>query len=141
MENLAHHCLIFARQWNMRELGKGFHGIDAKENAVQTLIVGAIIVVICVGLLIIDRYARSKKLARSADDPNELFQDLCRIHRLNRSSRRLLKNLAAECELEVPAVLFVEPEQFSAAKLPPEWHQRSSELDDLRKRLFEMPPA
>jgi len=133
--------MLLARQWNMRELGKGFHGIDAKENAIQTLIVGVIIIAICAGLLIFDRYARSKKQARSTEDPSELFHDLCRVHHLNRGSRRLLKRLAAEYELETPAVLFVEPEQFNTAKLPTDWQRRADELEQLRRRLFEKPPA
>src|SRR5882757_5191665 len=53
------------------------------------------------------------------DRPARLFADLCRAHKLNWSSRRLLKHLAAARGLKCPATLFVEPEYFDMTNVPP----------------------
>lgn len=45
--------------------------------------------------------------------PRKLFDELCKLHRLDRREIVLLHTLAKERQLEMPAVLFVHPEHFS----------------------------
>src|SRR4051812_21202904 len=71
------------------------------------------------------------------DSTSRLFADLCRAHKLNRSNRRLLKQLAIARGLGNATVLFVEPDHFDAADLPPELKASASDLRQLRHKLFD----
>jgi hypothetical protein len=71
------------------------------------------------------------------DRPPRLFADLCRAHKLNWSSRRLLKHLAAARGLKCPASLFVEPEFFDMTNVPPALKPSAAELRQLRHKLFD----
>jgi len=64
---------------------------------------------------------------------------LCRAHGLDWSTRRLLKQLAAEWELTSPALLFVEPDRFNTSRLSVEWQDHAELLEHLRHQLFETP--
>jgi hypothetical protein len=97
------------------------------------------LLLICIVLLLVGRYARRFEILKSYDSPPELFRELCRAHGLNWSSRRLLKRLAAEWQMSSPAQLFVEPERFSTARLGAEWHEKADELERLRRQLFDTP--
>src|SRR5438132_1508487 len=68
---------------------------------------------------------------------SRLFGELCRAHRLGRSNRRLLKQLAVARGLESASVLFVEPEHFDLTSLPPELKASASGLRQLRHTLSE----
>ena len=105
----------------------------------QVFLVAGGLIVVCVVLLLVGRYARRFENLKSYDNPPELFRELCRAHELNWSTRRLLKRLAAEWELTSPALLFVEPERFNTARLPAEWREHAPQLEHLRKQLFETP--
>jgi hypothetical protein len=69
--------------------------------------------------------------------PPRLFADLCRAHKLNWSSRRLLKQLAAARGLKCPATLFVEPEYFDMTNVPSVIKSSGAELRQLRHKLFD----
>jgi len=69
-----------------------------------------------------------------------LFRQLCRLHNLDRSSRRLLRRLARRYKLSQPARLLVDPRWLDsvAASVPP---ARRAELTGLRQRLFGLSDA
>jgi len=69
-----------------------------------------------------------------------LFGQLCRLHNLDRRSRRLLKRLAGRYEVSQPSRLLVDPRWLdsAAASVPP---ARRAELTALRQRLFGPPAA
>lgn len=71
------------------------------------------------------------------DNSSRLFHDLCRAHRLDLANRRLMKKLASERGVDHPADLFVEPEYFDTANLPPALKTSATELRQLRHQLFE----
>ena len=66
-----------------------------------------------------------------------LFAELCRAHKLSWSNRRLLKQLAAARGLKSSVALFVEPEYFEMANVPPALRASATELRQLRRRLFD----
>lgn len=68
-----------------------------------------------------------------------LFCSLCRLHRLDRNSRRLLKQVAQCYRLAQPARIFIEPQWLDPARLTP-LRARSAEIVALRNRLFEVDP-
>lgn len=68
-----------------------------------------------------------------------LFCGLCRLHRLDRNSRRLLRQVAQCYRLAQPARIFIEPQWLDPARLTP-LRARSAEIVALRNRLFEVDP-
>lgn len=130
---------LLARTRELRSMSEGFRSVDFDDKAFETLMVTGALVAICLALLLIGRHFRRFERLKSYDSPPELFRELCRVHRLDWSSRRLLKRLAAEWEMASPALLFIEPERFNAARLPADWHSKSHQLEQLRQHLFEAP--
>lgn len=135
-QTLIEHVPMLARRWDMRSLGEGFRGVNAEFNTTKLLTVAACILAICLCLLLFDRLAKRGEHAGDYDSPPELFRELCRIHRLGRSGRRLLKRLATYWGLADPAVLFVEPEFFNSKKLSPELQEDTERVEQVRRQLF-----
>jgi hypothetical protein len=129
--------LLIARTRDLRDMSEGFRSVGYNDNAFETALVAAGLVAICLTLLFIGRYARRFENLKSYDNAPELFRELCRVHRIDWTSRRLLKRLAAEWEMTCPANLFVEPDRFNPARLPAEWQQNTTQLESLRRQLFD----
>jgi hypothetical protein len=110
--------------------------VGYEDKAFETFVAAAIIVTISVTLILVGRYFRRFERLKSYDSPPELFRELCRVHRIDWADRRLLKRLASEWEMTSPALLFIEPERFNAARLPEHWQENSRQLEELRHRLF-----
>lgn len=130
---------LLARTHDLRSMSEGFRSVGIEDKAVETMLVTGGLVVLCLTLVFIERYFRRFERLKSYDSRPELFRELCRVHRLDWSSRRLLRRLAAEWEMTSPALLFVEPERFNAARLPPDWQPSANQLERIRQRLFETP--
>jgi hypothetical protein len=118
-------------------MSEGFRSRSMEDNAFEVLAVTGVLIVVCLTLLLIGRHFRRFERLKSYDSPPELFRELCRVHRLDWSSRRLLRRLAAEWEMTSPALLFIEPERFNAARLPDDWQPHAPKLERLRQQLFE----
>lgn len=70
-------------------------------------------------------------------NPRRLWADLCRLHQLDMSQRRLLKKLAQTQKLDNRAVVFVQPGYFRRDKLDPTLAANAAQVDALRKKLFD----
>ena len=70
-----------------------------------------------------------------------LFCGLCRLHRLDRNSRRLLKQVTQFHRLAQPGRIFTEPQWLDPDRLGAAWRVRASELHALRARLFDLDPV
>lgn len=70
-----------------------------------------------------------------------LFCSLCRLHRLDRNSRRLLKQVVQYHRMSQPARVFIDPNWLDPARLGAAWRARSPEIAALRSRLFEADTA
>lgn len=127
---------LLARTEDLRSMSEGFRSIGYGDKAYETMVVAGIIIGICVTLLLVGRYYRRFERMKTYNSPPELFRELCRVHQLDWSSRRLLRRLAAEWEMTSPALLFVEPERFNVSRLPMEWHEETDRLERLRTKLF-----
>jgi hypothetical protein len=73
---------------------------------------------------------------RTLNSPARLLGELAAAHGLGYRQRQLLARLAKHYGLTQPALLFVEPELWSAQKLGPAWDRCRPELESLRERLF-----
>ncbi|MEX2091112.1 MAG: hypothetical protein WD971_00470 [Pirellulales bacterium] len=120
-------------------MSEGFRSVGIGDKAFETMLVTGGLLAVCLTLIFIGRYFRRFERLKSYNNLPELFRELCRVHRLDWSSRRLLKRLAAEWEMTSPALLFVEPERFNVARLPADWQQDANQLERIRQQLFETP--
>jgi len=136
MWQLCDYIPLLARTRDLRSMSEGFRSVGFDDKAFETLLVTGIIIAISLTLLLVGRHFRRFERLKSYDSPPELFRELCRVHRLDWSSRRLLKRLAAEWEMTSPALLFIEPERFNAARLPADWQSSAEQLNQIRQQLF-----
>jgi hypothetical protein len=72
---------------------------------------------------------------RACHDPQRLFRDLCRAHRLGWRDVQLLRKLARFEQVDPPARLFVEPRRFQPS-VAEQLACTPQDLTRLRQRLF-----
>ena len=72
------------------------------------------------------------------NSPRALFRELCRVHRIGWSERRMIKDLAEWQHLDQSAQVFLEPERFDAALLSPGLAEHRESLEALRDKIFGM---
>jgi hypothetical protein len=101
-----------------------------------TIIVSATVLFLLVALSSYWR-SRRQRLVFWHDSSSRLFRELCRAHRLNSASKRLLKRLASAREVSSAADLFVAPEYFELANLPATLKSSADDLRQLRHKLFD----
>jgi hypothetical protein len=95
---------------------------------------GALTAVILAGWLLKSWLTQRER--RTVNSPAKLLLELVAAHGLGYRHRQLLARLAKHHALTQPALLFVEPELWSAEKLGRAWDRCRPELDSLRQRLF-----
>ena len=95
------------------------------------ILAGALMVGLIVGLVLLQQSRWYQH--------RQLFSQLCRVHRLDRRSRRLLRQLESQLRLPFPAWVFVDPRCLAAARkladIPP------GQLLLLQTKLFGSQPA
>ena len=112
----------------------------ATVDYTSQILVMVVIALVIVAVVFAVRYFNAQR-SKSIYAPLGLFQELCRVHRLDRGQQRLLRELATSLELEHPSRLFLEPQLFETVAHGDQFaiwqtHQRRSQLDALRVRLF-----
>lgn len=115
--------------------GIGGH-FDRLPNTYELLILGSVTLLVIITIAW-QAIARRHKRDFDFNRPPRLFADLCRAHKLNRSNRRLLKQLAAARGLKIAATLFVEPDYFDMTNVPPALKPTANDLRQLRHKLFD----
>jgi hypothetical protein len=101
------------------------------------LIIGGAALLLAIIGMVHGVLTRRKRREFWCDNSARLFQELCRTHRLNSASRRLLKKVAAARGIEHATELFVEPKYFENTDLPSTLHASARDLRQLRHTLFE----
>lgn len=137
MLTLLEHLALLARREDLRGISEGFRGRSMWDNATQTVIIVGVLMIVVVVLLLISRLHENYELRVTTNSANGVFRELCRIHKLDHASRRLLKRLASYWNLESPAYLFVCPDLFLAERLPPEWKEDTERVEQLGRKLFD----
>ena len=78
---------------------------------------------------------RGRERRQNLYQPRKLFDELCKLHRLQRNEIVLLHTLAKERRLDTPGLLFVHPEYFQTTS-DREEDGFAEALADLRGRIF-----
>jgi hypothetical protein len=120
----------YSSEWD--RLGNWLDAVGPYEVLILTAVTLLVIVTIVWQVI-----SRRRRRDFDYDRPPRLFTELCRAHRLSWSNRRLLKHLAIASGLKSPAMLFVEPEYFDMANVPPTLKASAAELRQLRHKLFD----
>jgi len=133
--------LAVDRSRMFRNMGNGFREKQENFNPAQLLVWALMLVTLFIVLNILSRAMakRDKQPARVPKSPRALFLALCRVHALDRPSRRLLKLLAAQYRLQQPAQIFLEPDCFNTSDLSPALRAYATALVALQRKLFGSP--
>lgn len=95
-----------------------------------------LVAVVGLGLIRGVAYVVDRLVRRWRNSHSWLFCSLCRLHRLERGSRRLLRQVAQHYRLAQPGRLFTEPQWLDPARLTGALRSRSAEVESLARRLF-----
>lgn len=128
--------LLAVEKGVFQRLGDKFRFENAQLDGSDLLVA---IVVIGVGLAtvwLLATYMRRSERPKIVDNPRKLFQELCKLHRLERHEAALLRAVAEAVPLENPALLFVDPGLLDAAILDARWADESAELARYRELFF-----
>lgn len=131
---LATFLLAQFSRW--QRLGDGLHRSHDRVGFSELLPYLIGMAVIGIGIAVFVKIRRDNDLSQPCNDPQKLFRELSRAHGLDRSSQRLLRQLAADFGLEQPAEVFVTPSIFQTDQLPEQLHSDAVQLQKLRERLF-----
>ncbi len=110
---------------------------DSSQALVWILVAGVGIAVVVGGLVLANRAAHKRRTSSHAG----LFAGLCQHHKLDRSSRNLLKSLGQAHRVRYAARVFLDPSLYEPKQLPPALRARKDEILALRQQLFLMAEA
>lgn len=114
-----------------------FHGEEARFSASDAVVLLLFVAALAVGFWILSRVlAKQDRPRRTYNSPRRLFHDLARAHRLTRSQKSLLSELAASAGIEPAARIFIEPLAFEASGRNSRLQRRAEEISELQRRLF-----
>ncbi|MBA4016021.1 MAG: hypothetical protein C0483_02410 [Pirellula sp.] len=119
---------LFAQNTWMRSSGASLQGSDYAWRIAALIAVGAL------GWWAATTM-RGRDRRPNLYQPRKLFDELCKLHRLQRNEIMLLHTLAKERRLDTPGLLFVHPEYFQPTN-DREEEGYSEALAELRLRLF-----
>jgi hypothetical protein len=116
--------------------GRFDHGRPGVGVTEWAIIIGATVLLVVV-MCISTWRAKRHKAQFLHNSKSRMFSELAAAHRLDRANRRLLKQLAAANGVVDASTLFVAPEFFETAKVPPALKGSADEIRRLRHELFE----
>ncbi len=127
---------LFAQYSRWERLGDGLHRSRGRVDFIEMLpwLIGLVVMIAVVTAVV--AYFRYQDLSKPCNDPNRLFRELCRTHKLDRASCRLLRQLALLTGLPQPAEVFLTPTLFEANQLPEQLRAEQERVRELRERLF-----
>jgi len=119
-----------------QSLGDKFRFEDAQLDSSDLLVAITVIAVGFSTVWLLATYMRRNERPKTVDNPKKLFQELCRLHGLQRPETALLRAVADETQLENPSLLFIDPGLLDAAILDTRWGEESAELARYRELFF-----
>jgi hypothetical protein len=129
-------AIVWAEFDVLESLSRGFRPENKSLSMGHLLLVGACVAAVTVLVWALSRYIGQFDPRRRVSSPRALFAQLCQAHSLAWPERQLLRRLAREQELDMPAMLFIEPERFEPSRWSRAMRARGRELEQIRRRLF-----
>ena len=131
--------MLIAEQDRWREMGAGFRGDRATLDMHDVWIGLAALSVVILFFLILAKITARQDTRRIFNSPAALFRGLCNEHHLDRSERKLLKQMARAAGYDQPARLFLEPGCFEPRELSAALRSQLDQIAVLRVKLFGEP--
>ncbi len=130
----ANNLLAQFSRWE--RLGDGLHRSRGRVDLIEMLpyVIGVAVVVAIV--FAVAKYIKYNDLSKPCDDPQKLFREISKAHGLDRSSQRVLRQLADALGYLQPAEVFITPSAFEANQLPEELRDEEARICELRELLF-----
>ena len=120
----------------INDVAERFQGGGAQISTTHFVVFCVVAVILGVVLWWVAR-AVALRDGRSYFSTKRLFYELCRLHELDLSSRRLLRRLAQARQLKHPSQLFLEPTWFEPAEIPAALRPFQPQLAEIKQQLFE----
>ena len=136
MHDLLTKTVLLADRSLLRDMGSGFRDKQENQGGTDMLLWIGIVVGVFVAIAIVAHFVARRDKRQIFNSSRGLFRALCRAHQLDFASRRLLRWIARDQQVEPAARLFLEPEQFEPENMSPALNSRAAEIMALRKRLF-----
>ena len=136
MREPIEHSLLLAQMELFRNLGAGFRGRAAHFGASDLITIILVVASLALGMYLLSRMMHRQEVPQRSNSPRVLFRELCLAHGLDRSSRRLLRQIGRYQRLDHLGRLFVEPERFDPGNLSPKLRKKQELLRALREQLF-----
>jgi hypothetical protein len=130
MSHIVSQLLLFA------EIGDNFPASGRRLNWSDLWAWGIVAVVAALAAVVVIEMRKRNDMEERCDNPWKLFRELCQVHNLDRSSQRLLTQVAKLRRFPQPAQVFLTPAAFEPANLPPSLRDKSDQLLRLRSQLF-----
>jgi hypothetical protein len=123
---------------NWKRLGDGLHRRGSRLDMEELLPYAIGLVLIGLAIWAAAVWKKRNDMSLPSDDPCKLFRELCNLHGIKGSNRRLLQRLAEVQKMEQPSELFVTPTALDPMQLPEQFQSPllQQQLRDLRVRLF-----
>lgn len=114
-----------------KAMGSQFRGDQFGSNEVFKTLLGA---TLAIGMLwIFPKLLRLVMQPTGVHNPRKLFFELCRVHGLKSTDRKLLWKFTRECKIEPPAMVFVDAALLPASAEPSD---EKSRIPAIRAFLF-----
>lgn len=126
---------LLAQGNRLEQMGRGMRASRERVQLVDLWPLALGLFLIIGGTLAFNAWKRRSDFKEKCYDPQKLFREMCAIHKLNGSQRRLLKSLADACEYDQPAQVFLMPSAFEQ-QLPGKLAGKAEQYKQLRGLLF-----
>jgi len=129
-------CILFAQIANWQRMGDGLYRSRGRVDLTEFLSCVLGLAAIAIVIAIVLKIRKRNDMTEHCDDPKKLFRELSLAHNLDRTSQKLLWQLAEALQLAQPAEVFLQPSYYHADRVPPELFGKQAELQALQERLF-----
>ncbi|MCG8451181.1 MAG: hypothetical protein MI725_16555 [Pirellulales bacterium] len=132
------HCawVLLAQLSRWQRLGDGLHRSRGRTDLADLLPFGIVLAAIGIAVVIGLAIKKRNDYSTSCDDPQKLFRELSRAHKLDLRNQRFLLQLASAFRIEQPAEIFLLPTLFDPKHLPQHLQGEKARLQKLRRKLF-----
>lgn len=116
MSALAAWSILLAGADSFMNMGKRFRRGGSNWQTGQVVVLAFVGTGIILGVWLLSRYLQYRD-GRGYHSPRALFHELCRAHKIDWPSRRILVRLAHAQHVSWPAQLFLEPHRFELDRI------------------------
>lgn len=116
-------------------MGEHFRADNASINISHMIVLALAVLIVSSLIWALTRWQEDHS-ERSSENPQRLFNDLCKQHDLESTATKLLRKVSRELQLANPASLFVDPGLLASAGHLEKFQEAGTELTKVGEELF-----